>query len=441
MIASQTHWEFGSRRFGSLDNVVIVTRLDVAEASAHMLAGVGTLSLEDVPLACALRRVLARDVISPVTLPPWDNASMDGFAVRTDDVRGATRDHPVRVRVVATVPAGVPAAAPMGPGEAVRIMTGAPVPFGTDTVVRIEDTVADGDHITIIDARDAGRNVRLRGEDIQAQQLVLRAGTVLGAPHLGVLAAVGCAMVRVHRRPRVAILATGDEIVPVERFAEVLSGNRIVSSNSYSLAAAVELAGGEPMLLRIAPDDPAMLATRLRDAEGCDLVITTGGVSVGDFDYTRDVIAAVGGRLSLWRVRMRPGAPLGFGSVFGVPWLGLPGNPVSALVTFELFGRPIIRTMIGDVRPHRRTIRVRTAEALRLAAALTHYLRVTLEDVNDGPPLARLTGAQSSGMLTSLAFADALLVVPPELTEVSSGTALTAIPLGSELAGSVHFPA
>jgi molybdopterin molybdotransferase len=419
---------------------VTVTRLDVGAASAHMLADVRALEARQVPLESALGLVLARDVVSPVFLPPWDNASMDGFAVRADDVRGASAAQPVRLRVTGTIAAGSASTAEVRAGEAVRIMTGAAIPPGADSVVRIEDTDAGAPLVSITDDRDAGRNIRARGEDVRAEQTVMRAGTAIGAAHVGVLASVGCAAPWVHRQPRVAILATGDELVTLDRFADVLGGTRIVSSNSYALAAAVTAAGGIPLSLGIAPDDPAALAERLREAEGCDLVLTSGGVSVGDFDYTRGVVSALGGTLSLWRVRMRPGAPLGFGRLFGAPWLGLPGNPVSALVTFELFARPLIRTLLGAERPHRRTIGVRLAEPLQLGAPLTHFLRVVLEpDDEHDVPLARLTGAQSSGMLTSMSSAHALLIVPPEPLDRPAGSLLRALPLDGDLGGSTRF--
>ncbi len=409
-----------------------------------MLAGVRALAAERVGLEEALGRVLARDIVSAVSLPPWDNASMDGFAVHSRDVTGAGAGSLARLRVVETIAAGRTATRSIGAGEAARIMTGAPVPSGIDTVIRVEDTRSEGDDVVVLNARDAGRNVRPLGEDVRSGTVVLRAGTVLGPAHVGVLSSVGCAEPDVVRRPRVAILATGDELVPVERFGEVLEGRRIVSSNSYSLRAAVLAAGGEPVTLGIAPDDPAGLAECLRGAEGCDLILTSGGVSVGDFDYTRQVIATLGGALSLWRVRMRPGAPLGFGTLFGAPWLGLPGNPVSALVTFELFARPLLRTLAGHARPHRRTIPVTCEDAIQLAAPLTHFMRVTLagDDSSAGAPLrARLTGSQSSGMLTSMSSADALLVVPAECESVAAGTVLRAIPLDGDLGGSDRFPA
>jgi molybdopterin molybdotransferase len=421
---------------------VTVTRLGVIEASSHMLAGVTPLEGEAVPLDRALGRVLAREVVSAVTLPPWDNASMDGFALRGADVAGASADRPVQLRVVETIAAGKRGTRHIGPGEAARIMTGAPVPPGADSVVRVEDTEGGSDAamVAVRDGRDAGRNVRARGEDIRADSVVLAAGTAITAAHVGVLSSVGCAAPFVHRRPRVAILATGDELVPLERFADVRAGERIVSSNSYSLAAAVQAAGGDAVALGIAPDEPGALARRLRSAEGCDMVLTSGGVSVGDFDYTREVVGTLGGELSLWRVRMRPGAPLGFGRLFGVPWLGLPGNPVSALVTFELFARPLLRVLGGHRRPHRPMVQVVLREEVQLAAPLTHYLRAVLTPEDDGRIVGSLTGPQSSGMLTSMAAADALLVLTGDQTTFPAGTLVPAMVLDGDLKGSVRFP-
>jgi molybdopterin molybdotransferase len=419
---------------------VSLTRLSVGEASAHTLHGIVPLGAERVSLRDCLGRVLAEDVASPVTLPPWDNSSMDGFAVRAADVRGASAEAAVRLRVVETIAAGARTERVVGRGEAIRIMTGAPIPAGADTVIRVEDTASSGDEVEIRDDRDASANVRFAGEDVREGATVLRAGTTISAPHVGVLSAVGCGEPVVHRRPRVAILATGDELVMLDEFEEVRARRRIVSSNSYSLEAAVRAAGGEPVLLGIAPDDPAKLADRLRAAEGCDLIVTSGGVSVGDFDYTRRVVGELGGSLSLWRVRMRPGAPLGFGRLFGAPWLGLPGNPVSALVTFELFGRPLLRTLAGSTRPHRRTVPVTLDERVELRAPLTHYLRCVLVEQDDGTLRARLTGAQSSGMLTSMSSADALLIVPPDPTSVPAGTLLRALPLDGDLGGTTRAP-
>ncbi|HEX7019621.1 MAG TPA: gephyrin-like molybdotransferase Glp [Gemmatimonadaceae bacterium] len=405
--------------------------LSVSEASARILAGIGALPSERVSLERALGRVLAVDVRSTIAHPPWDNSSMDGYAVRATDVAGANADRPIVLPVLETVAAGGRASSALRPGTAIRIMTGAPLPDGADTVIRVEDTDGGAERVAIRDPRDAGRNVRPRGEDLQPGATAVSAGTLLGPAHLGVLASVGAAMVDVHKRPRVGVLTTGDELVDVGEFDQVERGERIVSSNSYTLGAGVRTAGGDVVDLGIARDDRAELESRLRAASGCDLLITSGGVSVGEFDYTKAVLQSLGGTLDLWRVRMRPGAPLGFGRLGGMPWLGLPGNPVSSMVTFELFARPVIRRLRGERRVFRRPIVVRTDEALTLAAPLMHFMRVIVEERN-GELHARLTGPQGSGLLTSMARANALLIVPPERTTVGSGEVLHALPLDNE---------
>ncbi|HKO16119.1 MAG TPA: gephyrin-like molybdotransferase Glp [Gemmatimonadaceae bacterium] len=408
--------------------------LSVADASALTLADIAPLGTECVPLGLALGRVLARDVRSPLSLPPWDNASMDGYAVRAVDVAGATNERPVVLRVLEMLPAGSQPSRAVEPGAAVRIMTGAPIPPGADSVIRVEDTDRGNDRVAIRSARDAGRNRRPAGEDLRAGDVAIGAGTVLGPAQLGVLASVGAAEVEVYRVPRVAILATGDELVDLDRFDLVRAGARIVSSNSYTLRAAVAAAGGAPLDLGIAGDDRAALRERLREAlhSGCDLVLTSGGVSAGELDFTREVLRELGAGMRVQRVRMRPGAPLGFGMLGAVPWLGLPGNPVSALVTFELFARPIIRRLRGEPRLFPRPMPVRVASDITLAAPLRHYLRVMIQPDADGALQARLTGPQGSGLLTSMARADALLVVPEErfAAPVRAGEQLQALPLG-----------
>jgi molybdopterin molybdotransferase len=401
----------------------------VQEASSRILSGIRPLDVERVPLRDALGRVLASDVVSPIEHPPWDNSSMDGYAVRAADVVHASADKPVELPVLETVRAGQHPSRALDPRTAIRIMTGAPVPRGADTVIRVEDTDGGETTVAVKDARDAGRNVRPRGEDLQIGAVAVSRGTVIGAAQIGVLASVGCASVPVHRRPRVAVLASGDELVDLDRFDEVRRGDRIVSSNSYTIAASVREMGGEVVDLGIVPDDPAAYADRLHAASGCDLLITSGGVSVGAFDFTKDVLQSLGAELHLWRVRMRPGAPLGFGMLGPVPWLGLPGNPVSALVTFELFARPLLRTQRGELAVFRRIIDVRTRDDITLAAPLTHFMRCIVEWDADGA-WARLTGPQGSGLLTSMSLANALLVVPPERMVVRSGESLRALLLG-----------
>ena len=426
------------------------TRLEVATAVERVMAAVGPLSgAEDVPLADALGRVLAAEVVAPASLPPWDNSAMDGYAVRAVDVADASSAAPVRLPVIATIAAGHRAPRALAQGEAMRIMTGAPVPEGADAVVRVEDTDGGEQLVTVHDARDVRtptRNVRPRAEDLRAGSVALAAGTLVGPAHVGVLAACGQRSVRVRPRPRVAIVATGDEIVDLDAWDAVLAGERIPSTNSWTLHALVRQAGGEPVPLGIAPDDPAALRACLERARGCDLLLTTGGVSVGAFDHVRPVLAAMGAELGFWRARMRPGAPLGFALVpamgrngDALPWLGLPGNPVSAMVTFELFARPAIRRLSGHPRPFRRPVSVVLEDEVRIAAPLTHFVRVTLHEREDGRLGARLTGPQGSGLLTSMARADALLVIADDAEVTPAGSVRHALLLGEDALPAARF--
>ncbi|HWZ27338.1 MAG TPA: gephyrin-like molybdotransferase Glp [Gemmatimonadales bacterium] len=393
-------------------------------AARRILERVQPLAPVRRPLAGARGLVLAEDVSASIDVPPWDNSAMDGYAARGADLRaGAT------LRVIEEVPAGRFPRRPVGPGEATRLFTGAPLPDGADTVIRQEDTEAGSGTVRIVVAPAPGRNIRRRGEDLTRGARVLDAGTELTPARLGVLASVAHDQPLVHPAPRVALLASGDEVVGLDRKAEILAGEKIASSNSYALAAAIRAAGGEPVDLGIAADRVDAVTERLRAAETVDLFVTTAGVSVGDHDLVRDAITGLGGEIIFTRVRIRPGGPLNFGAVNGVPWIGLPGNPVSSLVTFELFVRPAIRRLCGHRLPFRRTVQVVTAEPLSLGPPLRHFLRVTLTPAPDGPPRARLTGSQSSGVLTSMAKADALLIVPEDRPDVPAGATLTALVL------------
>src|SRR5688500_15479495 len=355
-----------ARSWGSPRDVVPIAErgivLTVAQASEQILAAITPLPVERVPLLDALGRVLAVPIVSPITLPPWTNSAMDGYAVRAADIEGAAGGQPVSLPVIETIPAGRFASRALRPGEAFRIMTGAPLPEGADTVVRVEDTDAGLERVEIRDARDARRNIRPRGEDLVAGDVVLGAGDLLSAAQIGVLASVGASNIDVYRRPRVAIIGSGDELVDLDRFHEALAGRKIVSSNSYTLHALVRAAGGEPLNLGVAEDSPEALRALLERTVGCDLILTSAGVSVGELDYTRVALEQLGAEMKFWKVRMRPGAPLGFGMLRGIPWLGLPGNPVSAMVTFELFARPVLRRMLGHTRLFRRPVDVVLAE-------------------------------------------------------------------------------
>jgi molybdopterin molybdotransferase len=343
-------------------------------------------------------------------------------------VAGANAARPVRLRVVETIAAGAFPGRAIQPGESARIFTGAPLPLGADTVIRQEDTDQGSDTVAVLDDRDAGTNVRPVGEDIRRGAVVLTAGARLGPAQLGVLASLAVAHPLVYRRPRVAILSSGDELVDVDQPEEILSGRRVASSNSHTLRALVRQAGGEPVDLGIARDTPDSLRTHLRRALDCDLLITSAGISVGEHDYVRSVLEELGAEQRFWKVRMRPGAPVGFGLLEGRPWIGLPGNPVSTMVTFELFARPAIRKACGHQAPFRRATPVRLLEPVKLKPRLQHFLRCVVEDRPAGPA-ARLTGPQGSGILTSMARANALLVIPEGQLDTPAGAEVPAIRL------------
>lgn len=400
--------------------------LTVAEAVARILADVPRGPVERVALPEALGRVLASPAISPITLPAWDNSAMDGYAVRGIDVERASAAAPVMLPVLETIAAGGFPSRPLPQASAMRIMTGAPLPEGADTVVRVEDTDGGTASVSVRNARDVGKNIRYRGEDIREGARVLEAGVSVHAAQLGVLASIGSARVDVYARPSVAIMTSGDELVDLDRFEEVRSGRKIVSSNSYTLDALVRAAGGIPMSVGTARDDPADIRARLERAASSDLIITSAGISVGEFDHLRGVLDEMGVELKFWRVKMRPGAPLGFGLLRGTPWIGLPGNPVSTMVTFDLFVRPAIRKMLGHERLFRRPVSVTLEEPVSIGARLTHFLRATVRPGDNGQLLARLTGPQGSGILTSMSRAEALLIVPEDRARVEAGESVHA---------------
>jgi molybdopterin molybdotransferase len=293
-------------------------------------------------------------------------------------------------------------------------------------VVRQEDTDEGKSVVSIFKDRDAGANLRHVGEDVRRGAVVLRQGALLGAAELGVLASLAVAHPLVHRRPRVAIMGSGDEIVDVDQPEEILSGRKIASSNTHTLMALVRLAGGEPVNLGVARDTRESFREHLAAAREADLLVTTAGISVGEHDYVRPVLEEMGATQKFWKLRMRPGAPVGFGLLGDVPWIGLPGNPVSTMVTFELFVRPAIRRMCGHALPFRRSVPATMAEPVSIKPKLQHFLRGVLSDGPSGLE-ARLTGPQGSGILTSMVKANALLVIPEGQFETPAGNSVTAI--------------
>ncbi|MHB1192607.1 MAG: molybdopterin molybdotransferase MoeA [Longimicrobiales bacterium] len=391
--------------------------LEPADALRRILEGCEPLPCEDATLAESLGRALAEDVHSEVALPPWDNAAMDGYAVRGEDVAGAGPSSPVAFRVRALTRAGAAPAGAVGPGEAVRIMTGAPLPHGADTVVRVEDTDAEvlPGRVLILHDRDRYRNVRPGGADMRPGDLVLRRGDGIHPGTVGALAALGRERVRVHRRPSVAILTTGDELRGPERYADVRAGGGIPESNGPMLAAQTAAAGGVPMVLGIVPDDAGALLAAVEQAARSDVLVTVGGASMGEADLVKRALERAGFRQDFWRVRMRPGSPFGFGWLprpgGAQPVFGLPGNPASAFVTFELFVRPFLLRMGGHRSVHRRRIRCRAGEGFP-GGERTGFLRVRLEAGPDGA-VARSTGPQASGLVRGLASAQGLAIVAP----------------------------
>lgn len=403
--------------------------ISVEEARAYILSHFKPLEPERVPLLEALDRVLAEDVVSPLEVPPFNNSAMDGYAVRAEDIRAASADHPVRLTVSADLAAGHVPTLPVESGTAVRIMTGAVVPPGADTVVRFEDTSEavgqkatgkERGYVEILVAPMRGSNVRSAGEDIRQGQVILSKGTVLHPPSIGLLASVGQGQVGVHRRPRVAILATGDELVALD---EPLTPGKIRNSNEYSNAAAVLKAGGIPVPLGIARDNIEDLTRQIRAGiqAGADLFITSAGVSVGDYDIVKDVLNTEG-EMHFWQVNMKPGKPLAFGIVGGVPLLGLPGNPVSAIVSFEVFARPAILTMLGKTKFDRPYVTAILQEEATNNAGRRNFIRVFVQrDPGTGEYYARTTGEQGSGILTSITRANGLLAMPPDVTRHAPG--------------------
>jgi len=399
--------------------------LSVEEALERVLAAFEPLPPERVPVLETLGQVLAEDVYADMDIPPLTNTAMDGYAVQAADTARASPERPVRLRIVYDLAAGYTTDVAVTPSTAIRIMTGAPIPPGADAVVRFEDTKRDGEWVHIFKGVPVGKNVRQAGEDVQKGALILPRGAEIRSQEVGMLAALGHKEAWGYRRPRVAILATGDEVIEVDA---PWQPGKIRNANSYSNAAQVVRYGGMPLLLGIARDDVAELTDKIRAGleQGADLFLTSGGVSVGDFDVVKEVLAAEG-EMGFWRVRMKPGKPLAFGHIGpsassgrSVPLLGLPGNPVSAMVSFELFARPAILKMLGKTRLDKPTVEATLLDEITRKDNRRHYLRVMLEE-RDGGYFARLTGDQGSGILLSMVRAQGLAVIPEDVDHLPAG--------------------
>jgi len=405
--------------------------ISVEEALEKILSYADVLEEEPVPILDSLGQVLAEDITSSIDIPPLDNAAMDGYAIQAGDTANASGESPAFLRVVDTVIAGAISEKEVRLGTAIRIMTGAPVPKGADSVVRFEDTdevqreKSASDEIGILCKIKTGINIRRAGEDISRGSLVLRKGTVIRPAEVGVLASLGKSQIRAIRRPVVAVLATGNELVEINK---PLPAGKIYNSNTYSVAALVQRYGGKPKLLGIALDSEESLVDKLRQGLDADLLITSGGVSAGDYDMVKDVLVKEG-EISFWTVRMKPGKPLAFGTIKGsdkkgavknIPHLGLPGNPVSSMVTFELFARPAIFKMMGKKNLAKPMVEAEIEEPVINTDGRRVYTRAIVTK-RGTKYYARPTGPQGSGILTSMSLANGLVIVPEDRAEVKAG--------------------
>ncbi|MCW3473736.1 molybdopterin molybdotransferase MoeA [Limobrevibacterium gyesilva] len=395
--------------------------ISVEQARERILAGLRPTAAEIVPLASAWGRVCAAAMASRLTQPPRDVSAMDGYALRAaDGTLGA------RLRVAGSAPAGHPWDGTLGAGEALRIFTGSIIPDGADAILLQEDATRDGDGVTVNEAVTAGRHIRRAGQDFATGDVLVPAGKRLGARDIGLIAAGNHPWVAVHRQPRVAILATGDEIALP---GEPIPPGGIVSSNSHALAALVRAGGGDPVVLPVAPDDRDAIAAAADAAAGADILVTTGGASVGEHDLVQDALAARGMTLDFWKIAMRPGKPLMHGTLGGVPMLGLPGNPVSSLVTAILFLLPAIARLSGLPGAPPAVTHAGLGAALAANDHRADHLRARLEPGADGALVATAFERQDSAMLRLLTLADALILRPPHAPAAPAGATVPIIRL------------
>ena len=398
--------------------------LTVAEARARILARIPVLDSEDVPLLEARDRVLAEEVRAIRDVPPFTNSAMDGYALRASDIASASPQRPVDLRLLGEVRAWSAASVTVHQGLAIRIMTGAMLPEGADAVVRVEDTAEADGRVQIRVPVGTGVNVRGAGTDVAEGSVVASPGRLVTPGLIGVLASAGRSAVRCVRRPRVLVLSTGDELRDA---GESLGPGQITNTNRYTLLAALDSVGAIGLDGGVAPDEPGLLAERLEPAKDADLVVTTGGVSMGSYDLVRSLLEEQDS-VDFWQVALRPGKPLIFGSFRGVPLIGLPGNPVSTLVGFELFVKPALRRMQGRKDTQPPLLPATTEERLGAIPGLEQYLRgVARRDA--GRLLVKLTGNQGSHVLRSMADANCLVRVLPGDREVAAGEAVEIIPL------------
>lgn len=394
-----------------------MSAISVEEAREIVLSSVERMGSERLHIMDSLGRVLAEEIVSRLNLPPFDNSAMDGFALRADDIKSASHEDPVSLQIIEELSAGVLPSAKVEFGTAIRIMTGAPLPKGADSVLRVEDSREEAGRVFVLKPIERGENIRREGEDIRKGQTVLSIGGELNPGAIAMLASLGQSSVMVTQRPLVGVLSTGDELVDIGEYAKE---GKVVASNLYALAAQILQAGATPLVLGIVSDEPELIEAKLHEAMRCDVILTTGGVSVGSHDYVKDILYRLRYEPKLWRVRMRPGYPLLFGDICGKAIFGLPGNPISAMVCFEQFVRPALRKMMGHQRLYRPRLQARLREALRQKPGRKSFLRARLVR-EDGDYSVTIVGNQSSGAMLSMARANSLLVFPADRDEFAEG--------------------
>ena len=394
-----------------------MSMIQVQEALDQILSKIKFKGVEKVSLDKALGRVLAEDVVSRVNNPPLDNSAMDGYALIAEDIQSATPDSPVRLEVVEEIAAGYTAKGTLKRGQAMRIMTGAPIPPGANAVLMQEDTEKDGNSILCMDKADERENIRTAGEDVKAGETVLKKGITLSPAHIGMMAVVGRSQIAVSQRPTVAILSTGDEILELDETPE---GPQIFNSNGHMLSAQIKSAGGIPVYLGIARDTEEDLMEKFAWALKADIVVSSGGVSVGDYDLVKSSLQKMGQEMLFWKVAMKPGKPLAFGHIGETPVFGLPGNPVSSFVSFEQFVRPSLKKALGCADLSHKTVQARLTRTISKKPGRLHFLS-SIVSWADGEYTVTPAGEQGSGILKSAANANGLLIFPLEAAEIQQG--------------------
>jgi len=391
--------------------------IPVDEALDKILSHVLPLGFEKVSLLDALGRVIGEDIYAKRNIPPLDNSAMDGYALKSEDVRKASQNHPVRLVVIEDLPAGFISTKTIEKGKAIRIMTGAPIPKGADTVIPVEVTKKEDGFVLIFNAAGPGENIRESGEDVKQGDRVISRGDLVRPAEVGMLASVGRSFVSVYQRPLVAILCTGDELVDVDGD---LNEVKIISSNSYTIGAQVKDCGAIPLQLGIAKDRKEEIEEKLRQGIRADVLISSAGVSVGDYDFVKDVMKHLGTEMVFWKVAMRPGQPLAFGTMGGKPVFGLPGNPVSSMISFEQFVRPALLKMMGCRHIFRPLVEAVLREEIKKMAGKRYFIRGSISFENN-QYVVTTTGEQGSGMLRSMVRANGLIVIPEDQEIVRAG--------------------